>query len=145
MEPPGPRGRRGDAAAKRERRQARGGEPAELGSAQLVERFDLEVERLVGGAAAAVGGDGDAVGLAADAGDFDRAGIRGGVGVDLEAPQRAGRLAAEGDHPAVVLSLLLLCAAGVGDGGIPLLCGAPWWGGGWESLGGGASNPSLGG
>jgi hypothetical protein len=39
--------------------------------AQLVERLDLEVEWLLGGAAPAVWGDDDAVDLATDAWNFD--------------------------------------------------------------------------
>src|ERR1043165_8797329 len=96
------RSRRGGGLGTRSTVACRRGSGEARSSAQLVERADLEVERLVGGAAAAVGRDGDAMGLAADAGHFDRAGVRRRVGVDLEPPQLPGRLAAEGDHPAVV-------------------------------------------
>src|SRR5882757_7685094 len=79
---------------------------APTGSAQLVERDDLEVEGLVGAAAAAVGGDGDPVDFAASARHLDRAGVAGRVGVNFEPLQLAAVLAAEGDHPAVIAALL---------------------------------------
>src|SRR6476620_8433786 len=91
-------------------------------SAQLVERGDLEVERFVGGAPATVGRDGDAVGLAAGAGDLDRARIGGGVGVDLEAHEPPLGLAAERDRPAEVLELLTLFGS-AGLGHLPILSG----------------------
>src|SRR6476659_4401508 len=115
----------------RNRKPASSASIPEWSSTQLVERFDLEVERLVGGAAAAVGRDGDAVGFAAGAGDLDRAGVRGGVGVDFEAAEGAGVLAAEGDHPAEVLALLAFAlSAGSGRHGrhlIPSSSSPPPW------------------
>src|SRR4051794_20572930 len=108
------RSRKGGGLDTRSTGVVRAGGVKEGGAAQLVERAHLEGGRLVGGAAPPVGRDGDAVGLAADAGHFDRAGVRSGVGVDLEPPQLPGRLAAEGDHPAVVPSLVLLRAARLG-------------------------------
>ncbi len=71
-------------------------------SAQLVKRGDLEVERFVGGAPTPVRGDGHAMDLTADATDFDWPRVCGRIGVDLEAPELAGGLATERNHPAKV-------------------------------------------
>jgi hypothetical protein len=64
-------------------------------STQFVKGSDLEVERFVSRAPTPIRGDGHTMDLTAKALNFDRSRIGGRIGVDLETPELAGRLAAE--------------------------------------------------